>query len=83
MPQKNRLQQPYGNHQRFEPHQTVQTPGGEGNQDKGELSYYPSYKRTADPDRVYSDSFRLSRSRPNQLSSSFTPFRNQQIGGQE
>ncbi|MBW0563577.1 hypothetical protein O181_103292 [Austropuccinia psidii MF-1] len=37
----------------------------------------------ADPDRAYSDSFRLTRSRPNQLSSGFTPFRNQQISGQE
>ncbi|MBW0584025.1 hypothetical protein O181_123740 [Austropuccinia psidii MF-1] len=35
------------------------------------------------PDRAYSDSFRITRSRPNQLSSGFTPFRNQQISGQE
>ncbi|MBW0527314.1 hypothetical protein O181_067029 [Austropuccinia psidii MF-1] len=35
------------------------------------------------PDRAYSDSFRLTRRRPNQLSSGFTPFRNQQISGQE
>ncbi|MBW0497489.1 hypothetical protein O181_037204 [Austropuccinia psidii MF-1] len=41
------------------------------------------YRRTADPDRAYSDSFRLTRSRPNQLSSGFTQFRNQQISGQE
>ncbi|MBW0473229.1 hypothetical protein O181_012944 [Austropuccinia psidii MF-1] len=40
-------------------------------------------RRTADPDRAYSDSFRLTRSRPNQLSSSLTPFRNKQISGQE
>ncbi|MBW0504271.1 hypothetical protein O181_043986 [Austropuccinia psidii MF-1] len=40
-------------------------------------------KRTTDPDREYSDSFRLTRSRSNQLSSGFTPFRNQQISGQE
>ncbi|MBW0586907.1 hypothetical protein O181_126622 [Austropuccinia psidii MF-1] len=53
--QRNRLQGPYGNHQR----------------------------RTADPDRAYSDSFRVTRRRPNQLSSGFTPFRNQQISGQE
>ncbi|MBW0467548.1 hypothetical protein O181_007263 [Austropuccinia psidii MF-1] len=38
---------------------------------------------TADPDREYSDSFRLTRIRPNQLSSGFTPFRNQTIRGQE
>ncbi|MBW0577256.1 hypothetical protein O181_116971, partial [Austropuccinia psidii MF-1] len=59
----DRLQRPYGNHQRLESHQEVQTPGGEGNQDKGEASHYPSYGRTADPDRAYSDSARLTRSR--------------------
>ncbi|MBW0532428.1 hypothetical protein O181_072143 [Austropuccinia psidii MF-1] len=80
---RDRLQRPYGNHQRLECHQAVQTPGGEGKQDKGESSHYPSYGRTADPDRAYSDSFRLTRSRPNQLSSGFKPFRNQQISGQE
>ncbi|MBW0583020.1 hypothetical protein O181_122735 [Austropuccinia psidii MF-1] len=73
----------YGDHQRLEYYQAVQTPGGEGKQDKGQLSHYPSYRRTSDPDRAYSDSFRLTWSRPNQLSSGFTPFRNQQISGQE
>ncbi|MBW0493873.1 hypothetical protein O181_033588 [Austropuccinia psidii MF-1] len=58
-------------------------PGGKGKQDKGESSHYPSYRRTNDPDRAYSDSFRLTRSRPNHLSSGFTPFRNPQISGQE
>ncbi|MBW0490600.1 hypothetical protein O181_030315 [Austropuccinia psidii MF-1] len=43
MSQRDRLQRPYGNQQRLEPHQAVQTPGGEGNQDKGESSHYPSY----------------------------------------
>ncbi|MBW0520164.1 hypothetical protein O181_059879 [Austropuccinia psidii MF-1] len=81
--QRDRLQRPYVNHQRLESHQEVQTPGGEGTQDKGESSHYPSYRRTADPDRAYSHSFRLTRSRPNTLSSGFTPFRNQQISGQE
>ncbi|MBW0555945.1 hypothetical protein O181_095660 [Austropuccinia psidii MF-1] len=52
-------------------------------QDKGESSHYQSYRRTIDPDREYSDSFRITRSRPNQLSSGFTPFRNQNISGQE
>ncbi|MBW0495299.1 hypothetical protein O181_035014 [Austropuccinia psidii MF-1] len=75
-------QRPYGNQQWLEYHQEVQTPGGEGNQDKGESSHYASYRRTADPDREYSDSFRLTRRRPNKLSSGFTPFRNQQISGQ-
>ncbi|MBW0469040.1 hypothetical protein O181_008755 [Austropuccinia psidii MF-1] len=83
MSQRDRIQRPYGNHQRLEPKQAVQTPGGEGKQDKGESSHYPSYRRTTDPDREYSDSLRVTRSRPNQLSSSFKPFRNQQISGQE
>ncbi|MBW0511132.1 hypothetical protein O181_050847 [Austropuccinia psidii MF-1] len=81
--QRDRLQRPYGNHQRLEFHQEGQTPGGEGRQDKGEASHYPSYRRTADPDRACLDSFRLPRSRPNQLNSGFTPLRNQDISGQE
>ncbi|MBW0498467.1 hypothetical protein O181_038182 [Austropuccinia psidii MF-1] len=81
--QRDRIQRPYGNHQRLESHQEVQTPGGEGKQDKGESSHYPSYRRIADPDRAYSDSFRLKRRRPNQLSSVLTTFRNQHISGQE
>ncbi|MBW0470753.1 hypothetical protein O181_010468 [Austropuccinia psidii MF-1] len=81
--QRDRLQRPYGNHQRLESHQAVQTPGGEGKQYKGASSHYPSYRRKTDPERAYSDSFRLTRSRQSQLSSSFTPFRNQQISGQE
>ncbi|MBW0539031.1 hypothetical protein O181_078746 [Austropuccinia psidii MF-1] len=60
--QRDRLQRPYDNHQRLESHQAVQTPGGEGKQNKGESSHYLSYRRTADPDRAYSDFFR-----PNQL----------------
>ncbi|MBW0495254.1 hypothetical protein O181_034969 [Austropuccinia psidii MF-1] len=83
MSQKDTLQRPYGNHQRLEPHQVVQTPGGEGNQDKGESSHYQSYRRTAEPDRAYCYSFRITRSIPNQLSSGLTPFRNQQVSGQE
>ncbi|MBW0461697.1 hypothetical protein O181_001412 [Austropuccinia psidii MF-1] len=50
--------------------QAIQTPGGEGNQYKGTSSHYPSYRRIIEPDRAYSDSFRLTRSRPTQLSSS-------------
>ncbi|MBW0494610.1 hypothetical protein O181_034325 [Austropuccinia psidii MF-1] len=49
--QRDRLQRPYGNHQRLESYQAVQTPGGEGKQDKGESSHYPSYRRIANPDR--------------------------------
>ncbi|MBW0564538.1 hypothetical protein O181_104253, partial [Austropuccinia psidii MF-1] len=81
--QTDRIQAPYGNHQMLESYQKSQTPGGKGNQDKGKSSHYPSHRRTADPDRAYSDSFRFTRSRPNQLSSGFTPLRNKQISGQE
>ncbi|MBW0476074.1 hypothetical protein O181_015789 [Austropuccinia psidii MF-1] len=81
--QRDRLEGPYDNHQRLKSHQEVQTPGGQGKQDKGESSHYPSYRRTADADREHSNSFRPTRSRPNQLSSGFTPFRSQQISGQE
>ncbi|MBW0585279.1 hypothetical protein O181_124994 [Austropuccinia psidii MF-1] len=81
--QRDRLQKPYCNHQRLEFHKEVQTPGGEGKQDKGESSHYPSYRTTAGPDRAYSDSFWLTKSRRNQHPSDFTPFRNQQISGQE
>ncbi|MBW0466798.1 hypothetical protein O181_006513 [Austropuccinia psidii MF-1] len=52
MSQRDRIQRPYNNHQRLESHQTFQTPGAEGRQDKGESSHYPSYRRTADPDRA-------------------------------
>ncbi|MBW0526169.1 hypothetical protein O181_065884 [Austropuccinia psidii MF-1] len=81
--QRDRLQRPHGNHKRFESYGEVQTPGGEGKQDKGESSHYSSYRRTSEPDRAYSDSFMLQRSRQNQLSSGFTPFRNKQISGEE
>ncbi|MBW0526002.1 hypothetical protein O181_065717 [Austropuccinia psidii MF-1] len=83
MSQRARLQRSYGNHQRLKSHQEVQTPAGEGTQDKGESSHYQSYRRTADPEREFSDSFRITRSRPSQLSSGFKLFRNQQISGQE
>ncbi|MBW0469431.1 hypothetical protein O181_009146 [Austropuccinia psidii MF-1] len=81
--QRDRPQRPCDNHQRLKAHQEVQTPGGEGKQDKGESSHYPSYRRTDNPDMAHSDSFRLRRRRPNQLSSGFTQFRNQQISGQD
>ncbi|MBW0579131.1 hypothetical protein O181_118846 [Austropuccinia psidii MF-1] len=81
--QRDGLQRHYGNHQKLESYQAVQTPGGKGNQDKGESSHYPSHRRTTDADRAYSDSFRLTRSRPNKLSSGFKLFRNQKISGQE
>ncbi|MBW0554780.1 hypothetical protein O181_094495 [Austropuccinia psidii MF-1] len=61
--QRDRIQRAYDNSQRLEFHQQVQTPGGEGKQDKRESSHYPSYRRTADPYRAYSDCFRLTRRR--------------------
>ncbi|MBW0491205.1 hypothetical protein O181_030920 [Austropuccinia psidii MF-1] len=69
--QRDRLQGPYVNNQSLESQQAVQTPGGEGKQEKVESSHYPSYRRTADQDMAYSDSFRLTSSRPNQLSTGF------------
>ncbi|MBW0572843.1 hypothetical protein O181_112558 [Austropuccinia psidii MF-1] len=51
--------------------------------DRLQRTYDNHKRRTTDPDRAHSDSFRLTRSRPNQLSSGVTPFRNQQISGQE
>ncbi|MBW0474375.1 hypothetical protein O181_014090 [Austropuccinia psidii MF-1] len=81
--QRDTLKRSYGNYQRMESHQQAQTLGGEGNQDKGESCHFPSYRRTAEPDRDYSDCFRLTRSRPTKLSGGFTPFRNQKIIGQE
>ncbi|MBW0475103.1 hypothetical protein O181_014818 [Austropuccinia psidii MF-1] len=80
---RDRLQRTYSNHQKLESHQAVQTPGGECRQDKGESSHYPSYIRTIEPDRAYSDSFRLTRSRPTQLSSGFTQFRKKKNSGKE
>ncbi|MBW0465397.1 hypothetical protein O181_005112 [Austropuccinia psidii MF-1] len=44
---------------------------------------HQSYRRAPEPDRAYSDSFRLTKSRPTQLLSCFTPFRHQKISGQE
>ncbi|MBW0475991.1 hypothetical protein O181_015706 [Austropuccinia psidii MF-1] len=67
----------------MESHQEVQTPGGEGSHDKGESSHYPRYRRTAETDSAYSDSFRLTRSRATELSSGFKTFRQQQISGQK
>ncbi|MBW0485901.1 hypothetical protein O181_025616 [Austropuccinia psidii MF-1] len=83
MSQRDTLQRPYGHHYWMESQQEVHTPRIEGNQDKGESSHYPSYRRTADTDRAHSDSFRLTRSRLTQLSSGSTPFSHQQISGQE
>ncbi|MBW0540963.1 hypothetical protein O181_080678 [Austropuccinia psidii MF-1] len=71
-----------GHSGRWQDIEEVHTPGGEGNHDKGESSHYPSY-RTAEPDGASSDSFRLTRTKLNQLSGAITPFRHQQISDQE
>ncbi|MBW0593130.1 hypothetical protein O181_132845, partial [Austropuccinia psidii MF-1] len=44
--QGDRLQRPYGNNQRLESYQAVQTHGGKGTEDKGKSSHYPSHRRT-------------------------------------
>ncbi|MBW0470671.1 hypothetical protein O181_010386 [Austropuccinia psidii MF-1] len=51
--------------------------------DRLQRPYGNNQRRTANPDRAHSDSFRLTRSRPNQISIGFIPFRSQQISGQE
>ncbi|MBW0486695.1 hypothetical protein O181_026410 [Austropuccinia psidii MF-1] len=71
MSQRDKVQRLYGNHQRLEFHKALQTPGGEGNQDKGEWNHHPSYRKTDVPKRAYSASFRITRSKPNQISSGF------------
>ncbi|MBW0530921.1 hypothetical protein O181_070636 [Austropuccinia psidii MF-1] len=81
MSQIYRFQIHYGNHKRLESHHAVQTPGREGNWDMGESSHYPSYRRTAEPERAHSDSFRLKTSRPNRLSSVF--WQKRRIKGQK
>ncbi|MBW0470972.1 hypothetical protein O181_010687 [Austropuccinia psidii MF-1] len=56
----------------------VQTPGGAKKQDKKESSHIQDIEEQL-TQTVHTDSLRLTWSRPNQLSSIFTPFRNQQI----
>ncbi|MBW0578067.1 hypothetical protein O181_117782 [Austropuccinia psidii MF-1] len=75
MSQRDTLKISYGNHQRMESQQEVQTPGGKGSKDKGESSHYRIYRIKTEPGRAYSDYFRLERSRPTQFSSGFTSFR--------
>ncbi|MBW0476493.1 hypothetical protein O181_016208 [Austropuccinia psidii MF-1] len=81
--QRDTLYIPYGNRQRLESQKAVQTPGGKGSQDKGESSYFPSHRRTTEPERAYSNSFRLTMSKLTRLPSGFTPFRYQRISDQE
>ncbi|MBW0464512.1 hypothetical protein O181_004227 [Austropuccinia psidii MF-1] len=52
-------------------------------QDKGEPSHYPSHIRTIEPERAYSDSFRITRSKPIILPSGFTPLKHPKIHDKE
>ncbi|MBW0489569.1 hypothetical protein O181_029284 [Austropuccinia psidii MF-1] len=83
MSQSDTLQRSYGNHQRIGSQQEAQTPGGKGSQDKGESSRYPNHKRTTEPDKEYSVSFRITGSKPTGLPSVSTTCRHQQISDQE
>ncbi|MBW0464253.1 hypothetical protein O181_003968 [Austropuccinia psidii MF-1] len=49
--QRYTLQKTYGNHQRLEYQQEVQTPGVMGSQDKKESSHYTIHRRTSQQDR--------------------------------
>ncbi|MBW0525278.1 hypothetical protein O181_064993 [Austropuccinia psidii MF-1] len=63
----------------MESQQEVLTPGEKGSQDTGESIHYPTHRRTAEPDRAYPDSSRLTRSKPTKIPNVFTPFRHQKI----
>ncbi|MBW0519016.1 hypothetical protein O181_058731 [Austropuccinia psidii MF-1] len=60
-------------------------PEDRSQRDRLQKPYYnhQRYGRTTKPDSAHSDSFRLTRSRPNQPSNGFQPFRNQQVSCQE
>ncbi|MBW0524009.1 hypothetical protein O181_063724 [Austropuccinia psidii MF-1] len=81
--QRDTVKTPYCNHKSLESQQAVQTPAGKGSQDKGELSHYPSHKRTTEPDSAYSVFFRLTGSKLIILPSGFMPFMHQQICDQD
>ncbi|MBW0473909.1 hypothetical protein O181_013624 [Austropuccinia psidii MF-1] len=59
--QRYTLQRSNGNQNRMEYQQAVQAPGGKCSQHKGKSSHYPSHRRETDPERAYSDSFKLTR----------------------
>ncbi|MBW0591432.1 hypothetical protein O181_131147 [Austropuccinia psidii MF-1] len=83
MSQRYTLQESHGSHQRMESQEAVQTPGGGHSQYKGKQTQNPSYRRTIEPDRAYSGSLQLTRSRTTKISSCFTPFKHQEMSGQE
>ncbi|MBW0490396.1 hypothetical protein O181_030111 [Austropuccinia psidii MF-1] len=75
----NTFQTPYGNHQRLDSQQAASNPSGKAIQEKEESSHYPSHRRTFEPEKEYSDSFRLTSSRPTRLPSGFTPLKHHQL----
>ncbi|MBW0514082.1 hypothetical protein O181_053797 [Austropuccinia psidii MF-1] len=50
MSQRDIFKRPYGNYQRLEPQQEVQTLRREGSQGKGESSYNLGYRRETEPE---------------------------------
>ncbi|MBW0474435.1 hypothetical protein O181_014150 [Austropuccinia psidii MF-1] len=81
--QRDIFQRTYSNNQRLEFQQEAQALRREGSQDKGELSCNSIYRRAMDSEGKYSDFFRLTMIRLNQLFSGFTPLRIHKISGQE
>ncbi|MBW0558826.1 hypothetical protein O181_098541 [Austropuccinia psidii MF-1] len=71
----------YGNHQRLESQQEFQAFRREDSQDKGKSSHNSGFRGEMEPEREYSDFFRLTRSRPKRLCESFKPLRIQKISG--
>ncbi|MBW0469331.1 hypothetical protein O181_009046 [Austropuccinia psidii MF-1] len=77
------FQRAYGNYPRLESQHTIQTLRREGSQNQGESSQNPGYRGSMEPERAYSDFFRITRRRPTRLSSGFKPPRIQKSRGQE
>ncbi|MBW0475215.1 hypothetical protein O181_014930 [Austropuccinia psidii MF-1] len=82
MSQRDNLQRPYKNYKIWNPKRNFQTSIGKGRNNKCESRHYPSHRRPIEPEREYSDSFRLTGSgKVNQLPSGFTPLRIQKFSG--
>ncbi|MBW0559164.1 hypothetical protein O181_098879 [Austropuccinia psidii MF-1] len=81
--QRDISQKPFEDHQRLESQQVNKALRREGSQKQGESSHNTGFRGEMEPEREYSNSSRLTRSRPTQLSSGFTPLRIQQNSGQE
>ncbi|MBW0472389.1 hypothetical protein O181_012104 [Austropuccinia psidii MF-1] len=76
-------QRTYQNHKRLESKQEIKTLRRVGSQNKGEAKNNPGFRGAMNPERAYSESFMLTRSRKTQLSSGFIPLIIQQSIGQE